>query len=88
MNKQELIKRRFEITERLRAIADDMDAKKREMTEEEKTAFGEMLLMSFPVEEIELEDGTKQQYFVIELIITTEEETHVERYGFRYDETA
>ena len=36
MNKQELIKRRFEITERLRAIADDMDAKKREMTPEEK----------------------------------------------------
>ena len=37
MKKKELIKRRFEITERLRAIADDMDAKKREMTEEEKT---------------------------------------------------
>lgn len=37
MNKQELIKRRFEITERLRSIADDMEAKKREMTEDEKT---------------------------------------------------
>ena len=36
MKKNELIKRRFEITERLRSIADDMEAKKREMTPEEK----------------------------------------------------
>lgn len=34
---KKLIKRRFEITERLRAIADAMEADKREMTAEEKT---------------------------------------------------
>ena len=37
MDKQKLIKRRFEITERLRSLADDMEANKREMTPEEKT---------------------------------------------------
>lgn len=37
MKKEELIKRRFEITERMRSIADDMEAKKREMSPEEKT---------------------------------------------------
>jgi HK97 family phage major capsid protein len=34
---KKLIKRRYEITERLRAIADAMEADKREMTDEEKT---------------------------------------------------
>ena len=56
------------------------------MTGEEKAAFEEMLLASFPVQEIELEDGTKQLYFVVELVVTKGEETQLERYGFCYDE--
>lgn len=39
---KKLIKRRFEITERLRAIADAMEADKREMTAEEKTEVATM----------------------------------------------
>jgi len=55
------------------------------MTEEEQKAYEEILLEHFPVEEIELEDGGKQQYFAIELVITQDETTHIERYGFRCD---
>ena len=57
-----------------------------QMTEEEKKTFEEMLLMSFPVVEVELEDGTKKQYFVIELVIEQNGVSHVERYGFLFDE--
>ncbi len=56
------------------------------MTEEEKTAFETMLLESFPVVEIELEDGTKCQYFAIELLREQDGEQIIERFGFRYDD--
>ena len=53
---KEMIKRRFDITERMRSIADAMEAEKREMTPEEKTEL----------------DGLKRELNVIDIRIAAE----------------
>jgi HK97 family phage major capsid protein len=53
---KELIKRRFDITERMRSIADAMEAEKREMTPEEKTEL----------------DGLKRELNVIDIRLAAE----------------
>ena len=74
------------ISEEAQTMIETVTERLAAMTEEERKEFEMMLLENFPVEEIELEDGTKQKFFVIELIITREEQSHVEYYGFRYEE--
>ncbi|MDO4357599.1 MAG: hypothetical protein Q4E13_13940, partial [Clostridia bacterium] len=56
-------------------------------TAEEKAAFEKALIANFPIESIEI-DGITYDYFIIELMIKVDNEVHVERYGFRFNEDA
>ncbi len=74
------------ILEEAKIMIENVSERIANMTEEEQTAFEEMLLESFPVVELELEDGTKCQYFAIELLCEQDGEQIIERFGFRCDE--
>ena len=52
------------------------------MTEQERVAFEETLLSSFPQEVIEL-DGVEYTFFVLELEVRVGDAVRIERYGFR-----
>ena len=54
------------------------------MTEEDRAAFEEALLTSFPQETIEL-DGVEYTFFVLELEVRVGDSVRVERYGFRLE---
>ncbi len=68
------------------ALADAITARIAAMNEDEKAAFDALLSEAFPVEEVELEDGTKVQCFYIELTVEKMGESRAERIAFRYDE--
>ena len=54
------------------------------MTEQERVAFEETLLSSFPQEVIEL-DGVEYTFFVLELEVRVGDAVRIERYGFRLE---
>ena len=54
------------------------------MTQQERAAFEETLLSSFPQEVIEL-DGVEYTFFVLELEVRVGDTVRIERYGFRLE---
>jgi len=61
-------------------------ARLQQMTDEEKAEFDRMLGEHFPIEETETEDGLKERFFTIGLLISRDEQTHIEYFRFRCDE--
>ena len=67
------------------ALTQTIQARITNASDEEKAAFEALLLECFPVETVII-DGEAVDYFVIELQVEVDDETHFERYGFRFDE--
>ena len=72
------------LSEPAQALKEQIQGRVAAMTEEERAAFEEALLTSFPQETIEL-DGVEYTFFVLELEVRVGDTVRVERYGFRLE---
>ena len=74
------------ISEEAQALMEETALRQEEMTEEEQAAFEETLLGHFPVDEVGLEDGTVYRLFAVRVLLSQDDEAHIERYVFRCDD--
>ena len=72
------------LSESAQALKAQIQERVAAMTEQERVAFEETLLSSFPQEVIEL-DGVEYTFFVLELEVRVGDTVRIERYGFRLE---
>lgn len=72
------------ISSEANALIASMAQRIQTMSQDERAAFEQVLKESFAVERVQ-KDGVWQEYFVIELMVTVDGVSRVERYGFRFD---
>jgi len=65
------------------ALQEEIKTRLETMTEEEQAVFQEMLLESFPTEVVVI-DGVEHTMFILEIEVTDNGVTYIERYGLEY----